>query len=443
MYVRPRGRTARRRGFSIRRLFVWTVVPVMIVALAGAFHMRDQLRDVIAPLVDSVAQDAVNTVSTIAAPTPLPTADPSSNRRLAEAAWQNGQFQESVRLYESIIPAVPNDVTAHYYYTLGLVMQGRISDAITASENAITASPFSSDMWAVRALTLNRAGQLTESVVSAMRAIELNPESARAHAYLSESYADLGRFSRAEQELNAALEANPDSYEARYVSGLYKWEVNYEFLAARDELQDAYDLSNGAAHIGLALARLLLYRSDIFGDASIEQGMSLLNDILDRNPDSTPILYQIGAYYRQQMGAPERAETYLRRCVTAQPTHIDCNYELGRVLERLDQPEEARLAFERVIDVLESTNPYHYYWAGYMNISALGDCSSALRYLQAGYQVVQTGIIEGGTSGIGVEALETLRNNFQDAMTPCVGANAFPTEVPDDAGEEATPEADA
>ncbi len=115
MYIRPRRPTSRRRSFSFRRLFVWLAAPVLILGAAGVYTMRDQVRIMIAPLFDSVAKQAVDTVATIGAPTPQPTQDPSANRRLAEAAWANGQYQEAVRLYEEILPALPNDVSAHYY----------------------------------------------------------------------------------------------------------------------------------------------------------------------------------------------------------------------------------------------------------------------------------------------------------------------------------------
>lgn len=142
MYLKPRRRTARRRGLSIRRVFVLFVVPLLIVGLIAVYENRDVIQPIIARVFNDVAQQAVDTVATIGAPTPTPTSDPTDNRRLAEAAWSNGQFQEAVRLYESILPALPNDVSAHYYYTLGLVMQGQINDAVEAAENTVTANPF-------------------------------------------------------------------------------------------------------------------------------------------------------------------------------------------------------------------------------------------------------------------------------------------------------------
>lgn len=434
MYLKTRRPTSRRRGISLRRLLVWLFAPILIVIAAGAFYMRDDLRRIIAPFFERAIEDAQNTVATITAPTPLPTADPSSNQRLADAAWQNGQYQEAVRLYESILPAVPNTVQVHYYYTLGLIMQGRLQEALVAAENTVTANPFSSDAWAIRALALNRSERYADSVVSALRAIELNPESARAHAYLAESYADLGRFTRAQQEIERALELNPDSFEAHYVRGLYERDVNYNYIAAREEFEEAYDLSNGAAHVGLNLGRLLM--QNLGSDpANVTAAQALLNDILDRNPDNAPILYELGSYMWRQQGDTERGESYLRRCVAAVPSYIPCQYELGRVLNALGMTDEARQAFERTI-ALGSTNPYHYYWAGSSQITATGDCGAAMRYLQPGYQIVQDEIALGFTIyAFDISAIEALRGDYQQLMSPCMGGQAFPTDVP-----ESTPE---
>jgi tetratricopeptide (TPR) repeat protein len=425
VYIRPRRPTSRRRGVSLGRLLIWLFAPVLILAAAGIYTMRDEVRIMIAPIFDSVAKQAADTVATIGAPTPQPTQDPSSNRRLAEAAWANGQYQEAVRLYEEILPALPNDVSAHYYYTLGLVMQGRIDEAVAAAENAVTANPFSSDAWAIRAMALNREERLTDSIVSAMRAVELNPDSARARAFLAESFADLGRASRAEQEIERALELDPDSYEAHYVNGLYQWQVAFDFGAARVALEEAYALSNGAAHVGLRLAELMLFA---FGDdpAVQETALGILTDILDRNPDNASVLYRLGYYWWRTQGDNERGETYLRRCVAAVPTDQNCNYELGRTLWIIGQLDEARQAFERAIDV-GSINPYYYWWAGRAQMQTSGDCAAAMRYFQPGYQILQDELAVGSAFFATIEALEALVSDYQEQMTPCMGGQAFPT----------------
>jgi tetratricopeptide (TPR) repeat protein len=423
MYLKPRPRR-RRRGFPLGRLLGITLLSLMIAGVWYTYQHRDSVLPMVENLVGTLSSNVNDTVATIAAPTPTPTEDPSREIRLAEAAWNTGSYQEAVRLYQNVIRALPNDVKAHYYLTLGLIMQGRLSEAVEAAENTVTANPFSSDAWAIRAMALNRVGRYGDSIVSALRAIELDPNSARARAFLAESYLDNGQPARADSELTRALELNPDSYEAYYVLGLYHWDSTYNFAAAREAMQNAYDLSGGAAHIGLNLARL---QATVFQD--LPGATALLKDILNRNPDNGPILYQLGVWEWRNNGNSQAAEPYLRRCVTATPDDLFCQYELGRVLVNLGQVAEARPAFERVIE-LGSTNPYHYFWAGQAQIQTSADCGAAMRYWIPGLQTARAEVQAGSTRYNSVAALEQLISDFGDVMAQCGGAPGVPLETP-------------
>ncbi len=428
MYLKPRLRR-RRRGISFRRLIG---LLILFTLVGGATYIVLYRQNDVIPIIrntyGTLSANVNDTVSTISAPTATATEDPGDKVELAEVAWSSGAYQEAVRLYEDSINALPNTLKAHYYLTLGLIMQGRLSEAMEAAENTVTASPFSSDAWAIRAMALNRAGRYADSIVSALRAIELDPKSARAHAFLAESYLDNGQVTRAETELEAALELNPDSYEARYVRGMYLWDSAYDFPSAREELQNAYDLSGGAAHIGLNLARL-----QVAAFQDLDSATALLKDILDRNPDNAAILYQLGVWAWRNNGNSEEAETYLRRCATAVPDDIFCQYELGRVLVNLGQVEDARIAFEQAIE-LESTNPYHYFWAGQIQIQANANCGTAMRYWQQGIQVLQLEIENESTTYNSVDNLRSLLVDYQDVMATC-GAAPVMTATPEPTAE--------
>ncbi|MCU0462953.1 MAG: tetratricopeptide repeat protein [Anaerolineae bacterium] len=432
MYLKPR-RRQRRRGFPFRRLFGLLLIGLLGAGVFYALQNRETLEPIVRDAYATLSANVNDTVSTIAAPTPTPTEDPSTNLRLAEAAWSSGSYQEAVRLYEDSIRALPNDVRAHYYLTLGLIMQGRITDAVESAENTVTANPFSPDAWAIRSMALNRAERYPDSIVSALRALELDPESVRARAFLAESYLDSGQITRGEGELEAALEADPDSYEARYVSGMYLSSLG-DYLTAREELQNAYDVSGGAAHIGLNLARL---QQIAFQD--LEGATAILEDILNRNPDNAAVLFQLGFWAWRNNGNSEQAETYLRRCTTAAPDNVPCHYELGRVLYNLNQTEDARRAFERVIE-LGSTDPYHFYWAGQVQIQASADCPAAMRFWQQGMPILQN-LISTGSNLYTSAMLEELLSNYQTVMAPCGGAPVpLPTATPEGGEGETTEE---
>jgi len=422
MYLKPRSR--RRRGFSLGRFFTLLILFTLTGGAAYiALYRQDEVIPIIRNTYGTLSANVNDTVMTISAPTATPTEDPGSKLRLAESAWSSGAYQEAVRLYEDSINALPNNVKAHYYLTFGLIMQGRLNEAVIAAEDTVTSNPFASDAWSIRAMALNRVGRYADSIVSALRALELNPKSVRARAFLAESYMDNGQASRAESELTEALKENPDSFEAHYVNGMYLWEVDYDFAAAREELQNAYDLSLGAAHIGLSLARL-----QVAAFQDLTTATALLKDILDRNPDNAPILFQLGAWAWRNNGNSEEAETYLRRCATAVPDNVLCQYELGRVLVNLGQVEDARIAFEQVIE-LGSTSPYHYFWAGQIQIQANANCGAAMRYWQQGVQILQLEIESGSTEYNTIENLQILLIDYQDVMMPCGGAALVTPEV--------------
>lgn len=436
MYMKTRDyRRARRRRVSFRRVFLWLIAPVIIAGGIYVYDNRESIQPVVDEALKGLIDQASETIATAQAPAPTPTSDPSNNIRLAEAAWESGSIQEAVRLYQQAISALPNELIAHYRLTYGLIMQGQYDAALVAAENTVTANPFAADAWAIRALALNRVGRYGESIASALRALEIDRANPRARAFLAESYADIGNTTRAQSEIQRALDENPDNIEARYISGQLKWNVNFDFEGAVAELSEAYELS-GLTYIGVELSQM--YFSSFIDQP--QEGLNILQDILERNPENTAVLYQMGRYYFRTLGDPNQGLTYLTRCINADPNSIVCHYELGRAQESLERFDEARLSFEKAVE-LGTRNPYHQWWAGEMEMATLGDCTAAMRYFEEGYEIVNTEINNRSEIYGTIDALRQLRQNYEDSMTPCLAFStfSFATDEPD--LSEPTPEA--
>jgi tetratricopeptide (TPR) repeat protein len=407
MYLRSRPRTSRRHGPTLGRILLWIFAPILIVIGIGVYENRALIAPRVQELVMSAVDDAGQALATSQAPPPTATPDPSNNIRLAEAAWVNGAIQEAVRLYEQIVPARPNDLETHYRYTLGLIMQGRTDDALNAAENTVTANPFASDAWAIHSLAFSRARQFEKAVASGLRALELKQDNARAMAFLAETYMNVNRAERADALLNRAMEANPESFEVYYVRGMYNWGRAFDLAAAQSNLEYAYDLSGQMPYIGVDLAVLYIARQQV------DDGLSLLQDILNRNPESTPLLYQIGRYYGRTLGDDSRAIDYFTRCVAADPANTLCYYEMGRAYWDLENFEQARLAFENGINA-GSENPFHLYWTGRSQIASLGNCSLAMNYLEPGYRIASTEYARTQDSELGI-----VIPMYEELMRPC------------------------
>jgi tetratricopeptide (TPR) repeat protein len=201
-------------------------------------------------------------------------------------------------------------------------------------------------------------------------------------AYRAEAYYYLEQYDRAFAAVDNALEADPNNPDAYRLRGLLNQTVNFDFEAARDDYQTAYDLAPNLIYPVFDLVAL-----EIFSFSEYENAITTLRDIIDINPHNALALYWMGYIYNRQVNDDNQAADYLSRCVEAHPTNILCNYELGRVqIDLLD--------YERAVDYFEaavnagSSSPFHYYWAGYSQI-LVGNCPAALPYLQTGYQRAQ------------------------------------------------------
>lgn len=422
----------RRRGGGGCGLRLLSIL-ILVGLIAGGVHVynnRDEIQPVVDQFVQDIVRDASDTLATVQAPQPTPTEDRTINVQLADGAWRRGSIQEAVRLYQEIIDDLPNDLTAHYRLTYGLLMQGQIEEAMVAAENTVTANPFSSDAWAIRAWALNRNGRIGEAIASAQRALELQPDNARARAFLAESYAANGNTTRALSEIQRALEADPDSIEAQYVSGKLTWEVQFDFPAAVEQMRAAYEVSD-LTYIGVELA--LMYMSSWINRP--QDGVAILNEILERNPENTSALYQLGRYYFRTQGDPNQGITFLTRCINANPESILCHYELGRAQERLERMDEARISFQRAVD-LGTQNPYHFWWAGRLQVTGLGDCAAAMRYFDRGYEILERELRNRSERFATLDGLNQLRQDYEAAMAPCRAFNPVPVPADPDLDSE-------
>ncbi len=380
MYLRtPKRYSANRRRrhlFNFRWLWLWVITP--LVAFGGLYLYRN--RDMYAPMVSTTVEqavsDAMQGMSTMAAPTPTATADPANRLSIAAGNWQIGRLEDALAEYRIVIDAVPNDVSTHFNFTFSLIMEGLTDEALVAAENTVTADPFSSDAWAILALAQVRAGRPTEAIPHALYALELDPNNARALAYLAEAYLDTNQPDRAENTVEQALALNPDSADAHYARGLVNWLANFDLETARNDFETAYRIMPQMISAAINMAVL---------EASLgepQDGIDALVGLLEVNPQNTTALYWIGLFYNRDIGNPERAGDYLQRCVGVDPRNITCNYYYGRILMRLQQYDQA---LERFVIAVEagSTNGYHYWWAGQAHI-VLGNCPAALNYLNPG-----------------------------------------------------------
>jgi tetratricopeptide (TPR) repeat protein len=411
----------RRHLFSLRWLWLWILTPLVVFFGIQIYERRDEFGPPIQEMVASAFESARVGVSTITAPTPLPTADPGQALALADAAWRRGAVEEAIQLYRETLPAAPNDLVAHYRYTLGLIMEGRRPEALVAAENTITANPFSADAWAIHALALDRNDRPREAIASALQALSINPRSARALAFMAEAYLDANQIELAQQTLRRALETDPDNVEARYVNGLFLRDAQYNYPAARDEFRAAYEDAPNLPYIAVELAWSEWYLQNY------QVAIEVLQDVLERNPNNLDALYAIAYVYYQALGSPAQSEEFLQRCLRASPENLACLRYLGQVqIFGLGNTQGALQTYQRLIDA-GTQRPIDFFYAArsYINV---GDCASGITLLRQGYE------LELAAASPDVDLLSRFEQNLSDCGAP-VSAPFNPLPAAEDSGE--------
>lgn len=418
----------RRHLFSLRWLWLWILTPIVVFVGIQVYERREEFGPQIREVVSGAFESARIGVSTITAPTPLPTADPAQALAQADAAWRRGAVEEALQMYRETLSAAPNDLMAHYRYTLGLIMEGRRPEALVAAENTITANPFSADAWAIHALALDRNDRPREAIASALQALSFNPQSARALAFMAEAYIDANQLELAQDTLRRALEADPDSVEARYVNGLYLRDAQFDFTAARDEFRAAYEDAPNLPYIAVELAWSEWYLQNF------EVAIEVLQDILEQNPNNLDALYAIAYIYYQALGSPAQSEEFLQRCLRAAPQNLSCLRYLGQVQTfGLGDTQGALQTYQQLIDAgTDRAIDYFYAARSYINV---GDCASGIVLLNTGYE------LELALETPDTDLLSRFEQNLNDCGAPV--AAPFSPIVPEVEGEAVDETSDA
>jgi tetratricopeptide (TPR) repeat protein len=421
MYLRTPKRYTRgqrRSPVSLRWLWLWILTPIVVYFGIQIYQNRDIIAPPIQEAISNVVDSAQDSLSTVNAPTPLPTQDPTERLNRADDNWTNGRIEAAISDYQSILASTPNEVQPFYRVTLGLLMEGKLDDALEMAERTVTADPFSADAWSIRAMALDWNGRYGEAIASALRALELNPDSARAMAYLAEAYLDSGNDERARETVERAIEIDPNSYEAYRIRALIYQTVDFDNDAARADFQQAYDLAPNLPQQAIDLSKVLI--TVIPDQPDYETPIGILRDVIELNPQNSIALYWLGFYYYSGQGDPQQALDYLSRCTQSNPESIECQGLLGRVQMALNDNASAIEALQRAIN-LDTPNPRHYLWMGRAHI-AMGDCTTAIPFLQKAYEM--------GTE-TDEEAATAAADNLAECQAPIPGLIVT---------EEATPE---
>ncbi len=86
--------------------------------------------------------------------------------------------------------------------------------------------------------------------------------------------------------------------------------------------------------------------------------MQQLQYLLESSPNDAFLLFAVAKEY-ESVGDEMRALEYYQRLAEADPGYVGLYYHLGKLLEKLDRPEEAKAAYDKGMEVAKIAGDRH------------------------------------------------------------------------------------
>ncbi len=418
---RPNTRRERRLFGSLRGLRNLFLLVLCSLAAYWVYNNQLYVREQVLSMQDD-AERGIQGVQTAIPRQPTATPDVANARVEANTAYQTGDFNRAIELYENVLAGAPNDIDAHYRLALlWAITSGvgrddvRIQNALAVSERAINADPESPKGWTIRALALVWSERLGEGIAYAQRALEIDPNAVQAKAVLAEAYWRIERRDLALQNIQDATDylrtagaAEPETIALVFRTQGYISERQLD----REAAIAAYEIAREAAphHGYIALELSYSYT----GNGQIQEAIDLLNRALDNNPRNTDLLFQIGLN-NVSLGNRDEAQQAFQRCIDINAAAAECYAWLGGLQfyggsYALAIPN-LELAIENGTDDIEA------WWQLGRAHAAMLRCDLAIPILREGYQLSQ-GNVE-------------LQQQFAGGIQDCGGTvNVAPSTAP-------------
>ena len=263
-------------------------------------------------------------------------------RNLVGALGQAGRGPEAVAKARAFAAADPGDLERRF--TLGLALSEQdLEAAMETFRDLLTRAPRHALARYNLALVLQRADRQAEAIEELGRVIEIEP---RPEAYytLGVIYWHQGKLERAADALRAAIEVDPRYAAAHYTLGAVLKDRR-DWTGAARALRQATALRPDLAGAYVTLAQVLRMAGDEAGArAQLAEGERLRQRA---QKEHEALVWTAVGTSRMDTGDLVGAVDALRRATTIFDAYAPAHYQLGRVFQRLGQPEASRAAFAR------------------------------------------------------------------------------------------------
>jgi tetratricopeptide (TPR) repeat protein len=269
---------------------------------------------------------------------------PELLRKVAELSARASRLEDAVTHAERAYALDPADRSTRLFLgTLYRFLRDpvRVEQVLREPDG----QPFDPDAALLLYGTLAEAQRYAEALATARWLIAHEPEGLRGWFALADAHEKLGDPVAAEAALREALEQHPGElalYGAIARGRRDRGDREGEIAVYREIL--AFEPDHQATHIALAEALIQAER--------LAEAIPVLEEVERAHPDDLRTVLRLG-FLEFESGDYEDARRRFARALELNPEQHEVDYFLGVTLRRLNRPDEAIAAFERVPDTHE------------------------------------------------------------------------------------------
>ena len=292
--------------------------------------------------------------------------------RKAKSHERNGQMDEAVKLYHSVLAVFPSNIRAKQGLAklsqpkpgtlagknpsdetlnqlIALYNKGQIRTVTQECDRLTQEFPQSFLLWNLLGAANNAQGKLEEAIAAHNKALLIKPDFAEAHNNIGAAFQSQGKFEEASAAYNKALLIKPDYARAHYNLG-----ITLQELGRLEEAVESYRKAialipdYAEAHYNLGNTLQELGRSKD-AEASYRKAIALIPDYAEAHSN-------LGITLRE-LGRSKDAEASYRKAIALKPDYADAHSNLGVTLQELGKLEDALVQYKKSFELVRGKNP--------------------------------------------------------------------------------------
>ncbi|MCH2343066.1 MAG: tetratricopeptide repeat protein [Pseudomonadales bacterium] len=258
--------------------------------------------------------------------------------RKAKSHERNGQMDEAVKLYHSVLAVFPSNIRAKQGLAklsqpkpgtlagknpsdetlnqlIALYNKGQIRTVTQECDRLTKEFPQSFLLWNLLGAANNAQGKLEEAIAAHNKALLIKPDFAEAHNNIGAAFQSQGKFEEASAAYNKALLIKPDYARAHY-------------------------------NLGITLQEL----------GRLEEAVASYRKAIALKPDYAEAHYNLGNTL-QELGRSKDAEASYRKAIALKPDYAEAHSNLGVTLQELGKLEDALVQYKKSFELVRGKNP--------------------------------------------------------------------------------------